>query len=41
MKSCPASAIDTLITDWGTSKEEVSKIKDIGVQVIVIEERLS
>lgn len=41
MKSCPASALDTLITDWGTSKEELNKIKDIGVEVIVIEERLS
>lgn len=41
MKSCPPNALHTIITDWGTQKSEIKKIEEIGVEIVVVEERLS
>lgn len=34
---CPADKLDILITDWDAPEEELTKIQDLGVDVIVVE----
>jgi DeoR family transcriptional regulator, fructose operon transcriptional repressor len=34
---CPASKLDILITDWDASDEELKKIDDQGIEIIVVE----
>jgi len=35
IKVCDADVFDTLITDWGAVEDELNKIEDAGVQVII------
>ena len=37
IKVCEADKFDTLITDWDAVEDELNKIEDMGVQVIVVE----
>lgn len=37
IKVCDANQFDTLVTDWDAVEDELSKIEDAGVQVIVVD----
>ena len=34
---CPANRLDTLITDWDASEEDLKQFDELGIQVIVVE----
>ncbi|MDR1628767.1 MAG: DeoR/GlpR family DNA-binding transcription regulator [Oscillospiraceae bacterium] len=34
---CPASRLDTLITDWDAPEEELKKFDELGIEVVVVE----
>ena len=37
IKVCDADAFDVLITDWDAVEDELNRIEDVGVQVVVVE----
>ncbi len=37
-KICPVSDLDILITDWETSEEELIKIEEDGVEVVIVKQ---
>ena len=37
IKVCDANKFDTLITDWDAVEDELNKIEESGVKVIVVE----
>lgn len=39
LKDVDATKIDILITDWDAVEDELSKIEDLGIQVIVVEKQ--
>lgn len=37
---CPANKLDILITDWDAPEEELKKLDDIGIEVIIVEQEV-